>query len=149
MNVEEFINNGINVSLGNDSPASNNSLDMFQEMKFASLIAKLKNNNPKTLDAKSLIQMATVNGAKALGYDNLGRIKEGYLADLIIVDINNLSHSPINNIVNSIVFSTTGADVDTTIINGKILYENKKFKLIEQEEIEWIIAKVNKISNKF
>ncbi|MDJ1648192.1 amidohydrolase [Mycoplasma phocimorsus] len=149
MGVNEYLKRGINVSIGNDGPSSNNTLDMFQEMKFASLVSKLKENNPKGLDARKIIEMATVNGAKALGYNNLGRIKKDYLADLIIIDISNISHTPNNNIVNSIIFSTTGYDVDTTIVNGKILYENKKFKIINQNEINKTIKIVNSITKKF
>ncbi|RIV16827.1 amidohydrolase [Mycoplasmopsis gallopavonis] len=131
MDVQNLLNQGINIALGTDGAASNNILDMFESMKFASLLAKIKNYKPTDLKAFQVLQMATTNGAKAVGMENkLGKLKKDYLADLIIVDINNFNHFPQNNLINSLVYSTSSKDVITTIINGEIVYDNKQI-LIE------------------
>lgn len=127
MRAQELLDMGINVALGTDGVSSNNVLDMFEEMKLASLIAKGSTLNPKVLNSKTVIEMATINGAKAIGMEReLGRIKKGYLADFIIVDLDNIRHTPNTDVVASMVYSTCGNDVDTTIVDGKILYENKQ-----------------------
>ncbi|ACF07380.1 5-methylthioadenosine/S-adenosylhomocysteine deaminase [Metamycoplasma arthritidis] len=146
MNVQDNLNWKLNVSLGTDGVASNNNLDMFEEMKFASLLAKGISSNPRNLDAKSTIKMATLAGARALQKEHeLGKIEQGYLADLIIIDLNNITHSPNVDILASLVYSTSGNDVITTIIDGNIVYENRQFKNIE---IDFIIKKCNEIFKK-
>ena len=128
--INELVNAGINVTLGTDGQGSGSNLDLFETMKFTALLQKGINENPKQMPAYEVIKMATINGAKALGKENeIGSIKEGKRADLIIIDTNTPVIMPINNIFASIVYNTKGTDVDTTIINGKILMENKKLKI--------------------
>jgi 5-methylthioadenosine/S-adenosylhomocysteine deaminase len=79
--------------------------------------------------------MATVNGAKALGLEKLGEIKEGYKADLAILDINTPSMVPKNNLLSSLVYSANGSEVDTTIVDGEILMEGRELKTIDLEKI--------------
>ncbi|WP_338822513.1 amidohydrolase [Mycoplasmopsis felifaucium] len=135
MPVQKLLSSGLNVALGTDGPSSNNSLDMFETMKFASLLAKIVDKNPENLNAWDTIKMATVNGAKALGLENeLGKVKENYLADLILVDLNTIHNSPKSNVISSIVYSLKSSDVYTTIINGKIVYENKQFVSLNKDE---------------
>ena len=142
MRVQELLDQGINVCLGTDGPASNNTLDMFDEMRLASLIAKGYNLDPENLSALTVLKMATVNGAKAIGLaDKLGKIKEGYLADLILVDFDNIRHIPSNDLIASLVYSTNGLDVDTTIVNGEIIYENKKHLNIDIDQLKKDIAR--------
>lgn len=142
MRVQELLDQGINVCLGTDGPASNNTLDMFDEMRLASLIAKGYNLDPENLSALTVLKMATVNGAKAIGLgDRLGKIKEGYLADLILVDFDNIRHIPSNDLIASLVYSTNGLDVDTTIVNGEIIYENKKHLNIDIDQLKKDIAR--------
>lgn len=132
MQTQHLIDLGINVCIGTDGSSSNNTLDMFDEMRLASLIAKGSSLDPKSLSAKTVLKMATVNGAKAMGKEKeLGKIKAGYLADLVLVDMDNLRHVPQNDIMAALVYSTNGLDVDTTIVNGQILYENKKHLTID------------------
>ncbi|WP_406615501.1 amidohydrolase [Mycoplasmopsis hyopharyngis] len=146
MNAQQNIDLGLNLTLGTDGVASNNSLDMFEEMKFASLLAKGSTLQPKNLNAKTTIQMVLNNGAKALEQEHeLGKIQTNYLADLIIVDINNINHCPNIDIPASLVYSTSGKDVITTIIDGNIVYENKKFKSLN---IRQLIKKCNFIFEK-
>lgn len=142
MRVQELLDQGINVCLGTDGPASNNTLDMFDEMRLASLIAKGYNLDPENLSALTVLKMATINGAKAIGLgDRLGKIKEGYLADLILVDFDNIRHIPSNDLIASLVYSTNGLDVDTTIVNGEIIYENKKHLNIDIDQLKKDIAR--------
>ncbi len=142
MRVQELLDLGINVCLGTDGPASNNTLDMFDEMRLASLIAKGYNLDPENLSALTVLEMATVNGAKAIGLgDKLGKIKEGYLADLILVDFDNIRHIPSNDLLASLVYSTNGLDVDTTIVNGEIIYENKKHLKINVDQLKKDISR--------
>ncbi|VEU75100.1 5-methylthioadenosine/S-adenosylhomocysteine deaminase [Mycoplasmopsis maculosa] len=146
MNVQKLLNEGINVTLGTDGAASNNTLDMFKEMHLASLISKGVFNNPTNLKAYDVLKMATTNAAKALNRENdLGKIKENYLADLIIININNINHTPSSNLINSLVYSTNGNDVILTMVNGNILYENGYFKDINEKSI---IKKCNFLYNK-
>ncbi|MBQ9297465.1 MAG: amidohydrolase [Clostridia bacterium] len=113
---------GINVALGTDGQGSGSSLDMFEVMKFTALLQKGVNENPKQMPAYEVIKMATINGAKALRMeDKIGSIAEGKKADLIILNLDTSVVNPINDIFASIVYNTKGSNVETTIINGKIL----------------------------
>ncbi|WP_406616958.1 amidohydrolase [Mycoplasmopsis adleri] len=136
MSVQKLLDNNINVALGTDGAASNNNLDMFEEMKFASLLAKIVTKNPEALNAYDTLKLATVNGAKALGLENeLGKIKENYLADLILIDLNTLHNTPRTNLISALVYSIKSSDVYTSIINGKIVYENRKFVFVDPKQI--------------
>jgi len=127
---QKFKKAGVNICLGTDGPASNNSLDMFQEMKFASLLQKVKEMDPIVVPAKEIFEIATKNGAKALKI-NAGEIKVGKLADLILIDLNQISFKPGHNFISDIVYSATGNYVSDVICNGKILMRERK---IEGEE---------------
>lgn len=127
---------GINVGLGTDSSSSNNNLDMFEEMKFASLLAKVKSNSPTSLKAYKVLEMATVNGARAIGMENeLGKIKEGFLADLAIIDLSGVNLNPLNNLISCLVYSANSSNVDSLIVNGKILLEGGKLKILGQDTL--------------
>ena len=121
---------GVNITLGTDSAASNNSLDMFLEMKFASLLQKIEEKDPIVLPAREILEIATKNGAKALKIDT-GKIREGKLADLILIDLNQISFQPGHNFISDIVYSATGNCVSDVICNGKILMRERK---VEGEE---------------
>jgi 5-methylthioadenosine/S-adenosylhomocysteine deaminase len=142
--VDKLIKNNICVSLGTDGAASNNNLDLFEEMKFASLLQKVNTMNPKILPADLMIEMATINGAKSLGLEKeIGSIEIGKKADLILINTKTPNLTPnINSLVSHIVYSANGGDVDTTICNGKILMENRKIKTINEQEI---LEKVNNL----
>jgi len=121
---------GVNITLGTDGPASNNSLDMFLEMKFASLLQKIREMDPTIAPAKEIFKIATKNGAKALKI-NAGEIKEGKLADLILVDLNQVCFQPGHNFISDLVYSANGNCVSDVICNGKILMQERQ---IEGEE---------------
>lgn len=122
---------GINITLGTDGQGSGSSLDMFETMKFTALLQKGINEEPKQMPAYDILKMATINGAKALRQENrIGSIKEGKKADIIILNLeNNPITTPINDVFADIVYNAKGYNVETTIINGQILMENKKFNI--------------------
>ncbi len=130
----------VNICLGTDGPASNNNLDLFEEMKIGSLLQKHKEKNPTTPKAKEVLNWTTVNGANALKI-NTGSLQRGKLADLILIDINQLSFVPGFNFNSDLVYSTSGNCVSDLICNGKILMREREIKG-EKE----IIKKTRKIS---
>lgn len=135
--INKMIEKGINVSLGTDGQGSGSNLDMFETMKYTALLQKGINENPELLDAYEVLKMATINGAKALKLDEkIGTISENKEADIILVDLSEVMTQPVNNIFAEIVYNVKGNNVDTTIINGKVLMENKKINIDEQETIE-------------
>ena len=136
----KYINNGINVALGTDGQGSGNNLDMFETMKVAALAQGGIHENEFKIESKEIIKMATINGAKLLGLENkIGSIEVGKEADIIIVDISpkvdNIKMIPNNNIISNLVYNTEGRNVETTIINGKILMENRKILNLNSEKI--------------
>ena len=136
----KYIQNGINVALGTDGQGSGNNLDMFEAMKMAALIQGGIHENEERLGSKDAIKMATINGAKLLGLDDkIGSIEEGKDADIIIVDIEpsltNIKLIPNNDIISNLVYNTDGKNVDTTIVNGEVLMEKRKFKYLQPEKI--------------
>jgi len=124
MPYQHMLNSGVTVSLGTDGCASNNNLDMFESMKFASIVQKYSVNET-TAPAEEVFKLATENGAKTLGI-NAGVIEEGRLADIILIDLKRPEMIPIHNLASNLVFSANGSCVDTTIVDGKILMENRK-----------------------
>ena len=126
---------GINVGLGTDSASSNNKQSMLAEIEYASLLAKLK--GAEKLKAYEVLQMATVNNAKALGiFDKVGSLETGKKADLIMIDIDNINHLPENDLIGSICYSTYEEDIKLVMIGGDIVYENGKFKYLDLDQIK-------------
>lgn len=104
--VQKMLDSGVNVCLGTDSACSNNNLDMFMEMRHAALLGKVYDNNPLACSASTVLTMATVNAAKALGMeDKLGAIKSGMKADLIAVDMDRVEVWPLSNIISHLVYA--------------------------------------------
>ncbi len=126
--IPEMINNNVNVSLGTDSSGSNNSLNMFEEMKFSLLSINNDRWSADTLKSQKILDMATRDAGIALK-EKIGIIRENYYADIIIVDANKFNMIPYNNknVVNNIVFSANPENVEYVIINGKIL--KNKYKI--------------------
>lgn len=135
---------GITVGLGTDGASSNNKLDMFAEMRLAALIHKAVTYDPKAITAPEALEMATSDGAKCLGYDNLGELKENYLADIILVDRNNFNWQPDFNDVAQFVYSANSRDVDTVIINGREVMRHKELLTIDKERLDAEIPRVLK-----
>lgn len=133
---------GVNVILGTDGASSNNNLNMFEEINLAALIHKGVHKNPVLVNAGEALKMATVNGAKALGMNDLGSIREGNKADLIMLDIDKSHFMPLNNPVSALAYSAQGSDVSLTMVNGRILYEKGEFKTIDKEKVWHNVRKI-------
>lgn len=133
-NVPELYKHGINVALGTDSVASNNSLNFIEEMKMFAMASKVKLLDPTAVTPVQAIQAATVSGAKAQGREDCGVIKEGNKADLVVLDISGPNMHPVHDLTNNIVYSASGSDVVMTICDGRILYENGEYKTIDIEK---------------
>ncbi len=134
MPLQRLRNAGVNVGLGTDGAASNNNLDMLDEMKLAALLHKVHNLDPTVADAKTVFRMATLNGARALGI-KAGMIKEGYLADIAIINFNKPHLRPVNNVISHLVYSANGNDVETTIVDGKVLMLDGEILTLDEEKI--------------
>ena len=132
--IVKMLSAGITVSLGTDGCASNNNLDLFQDMKIAALLQKVKTGDPTVLPARSVLEMATVNGAEALGID-AGRLKEGLAADVIILDMKQPHLTPVYDVPSQLVYAAGGRDVVTTIVDGKILMEDRRIIGLDEQEI--------------
>nr|WP_072514598.1 amidohydrolase [Ndongobacter massiliensis] len=136
MPVQALLDRGINVCIGTDGAASNNRQDLLADMHLGSLIAKGSSRNPLAVTARTMLEMATVNGAKALGKkDELGVIAPGKLADLILVDFRNAHHTPCNDIEAALVYSTTGSDVTWSVVNGKVLMEERALQTMDADQV--------------
>lgn len=138
-------NKGLNISIGTDGTASNNNLDMFKEMFLVATLSKVSLNDPSVVKASEVLNMATINGAKALVI-NSGEIAVGKNADIILVNINQPHMQPQTNLISNLVYSAKGSDVYFTMVGGKVMYENGNYYL--GEEISTIYEKVNKIRNR-
>ncbi len=137
---------GINVTIGTDSSASNNTLDMAKEMCMVSLLQKGILYEPTAISNSTAIDFATANGALAQGKKNLGQLKMGYLADLFVLDINEPNYMPQNNLEANLIFSINSKDVKLTMINGKIVYEDGEYFLAESKDM--IYKQIEKIKKR-
>lgn len=135
--VSKLIENDVCVSIGTDGASSNNNLDLIEELKTASLLQKVSTLDPKVLDSDESLAMGTIRGAEALGLDDeIGSIEVGKKADIILIDTDSANMVPDSSTLSSnIIYSANGSNVDTTICNGKILMENRKLTVLDEEEI--------------
>lgn len=134
--VPEMLEAGVNVGLGCDGAPSNNCYDMVREMKTASLLQKARLLDPLAMRAETVLEMATINGAKALGLQQeLGSIEVGKKADVILLSLRKPHLTPALNPVSNLVYSAEGSDVQTVIINGEIVVENQLVKTLEEEKV--------------
>ncbi len=129
---EELRDAGANVCVGTDGCASSNNLDILEAMKTAAILQKAWRRNPSALPLNELMDMATVNGTSALRL-NAGKVKEGMLADLLLIDTNSPAFVPNYNFISNLVYSANSSCVDTTICDGKVLMQGRKVK--GEEEI--------------
>jgi len=130
--IPELLKNDILVSLGTDGTASNNSLNVFEDLKIMALIHKLK--DPKNLDANESLKIATENGGKALNL-KIGKIEEGYLADLIFIDLKSASLNPEHNLISNVVYSMDTESIKDVMIDGKFVMQNRKILTLDEEKI--------------
>lgn len=142
--VDRFLARGINVAIGTDGAASNNNLNMFEETHLASLVTCGVRQNPTAIGPADAFYMATRGGALAMGRKDCGEIKEGFKADLILVDLAKPHLKPMHSLLSNAVYAMAGSDVCMTMVDGKILYENGEFKTIDAEKIYALAEKSKK-----
>ena len=134
--VPGLLEAGVTVGLGTDGCASNNNLDMFQEMDMAAKLHKVATLDPTVMDAQTTLEMATIRAARALGIeDEVGSLEPGKKADIICLDLNQPHLTPLYHIPSQIVYAASGLDVDTVIINGEIRLQNRCFTKCDPREI--------------
>ncbi len=144
--VARMLEHGITVGLGTDGAASNNDLDMFREMDSAAKIHKVISLDPTVMSAPQVLQMATSDGAKLLKLDRLvGSVEEGKRADIIIVDAHQPHLTPLYNCYSQLVYAARGADVKTSIIDGKIVMKDRQLLAID---LPSAIDRVNEIASR-
>ncbi len=141
--LQKLLNKGCRITLGTDSMASNNDLNMLSEMKICALSAKIQANDPTAGNASDIFKIACTNGARAFGL-NAGEIAEGKLADCILVDLNNHFLCPSYNLISNMVYSADSSCINTVICNGKILMQNHHISGEEK-----IIAEIKELSKFF
>lgn len=145
-NIAQMLKYKINVALGTDGQGSGSNLDLFETMKYTALLQKGIREDAKQLSSYEVLKMATINGAKALGLEEkIGSIEEEKQADIIILELNNALTNPINDLCSNIVYNVKPNNIVTTIINGKIVMEDKKIKQNEKEIFEKCQAIINRI----
>ncbi|MEM0096315.1 MAG: amidohydrolase [Candidatus Bathyarchaeia archaeon] len=143
--VPKMLEQGVTVSLGTDSPCSNNSADMFEVMKVAALLHKGVNKNPTLMSAVQVLRLATIEGAKALSWDSeIGSIEVGKRADLAIVSFAKPHLCPVHNEVSHLVYAAKATDVETVVVNGKIIVENGRLTTVNCEEVMEMAEKAKK-----
>ena len=136
MPLPELIDEGANVSIGTDGAASNNTLDMFESMKFTALLHKHHRWDPCVAKAQQVLDMATIGGAKALGIDGkIGSIEEGKVADIIVVDFKKAHLTPTHDVVSHLVYAVRSSDVVATIVNGKVLMIDRNVLTLKEDEV--------------
>ncbi len=135
--IAAMVDEGLKVTLATDGACSNNDLDLWEEMRSAALLQKVATGNPLALPAEEVLKMATVHGAQAMGHssDELGVIKEGALADLIVVDLRKPHLQPIHNVVADLVYCGKASDVETVIVDGRIVVEERRIAGLDLEQL--------------
>ncbi len=129
--VPGMLQHGITVGLGTDGCASNNDMDMFREMDTAAKIHKITSLDPTVMSAETVLKMATIGGAKVLGLDKLiGSIEAGKQADIILIDMNQPHLTPLYHCYSQLVYAARGADVKTSIVNGRIVMKDRQLRTI-------------------
>lgn len=142
--VQKMLDMGINVALGTDGAASNNNLDMMEELHLASIIHNGYNQDATIMNADTVIRMATLNGAKLQGRDDCGELKVGNRADIIAISLDRPHLRPIIDEKALITYSAQSSDVCMTMVDGKILYENGDYLTLDKEKIYYDIEKAVK-----
>jgi 5-methylthioadenosine/S-adenosylhomocysteine deaminase len=135
--VREFMSSGVRVALGTDGAASNNRLDLWDEMRFAALIHKGYNLDPTIAGARDILKMATVNGSYGAGFKDAGYIRAGQRADMVIVDMDNPRYVGCDpgNVPEFVVYAGSSRDVRATVVDGKVLYRDGEFATLDSEKI--------------
>lgn len=133
--IWDYLDRGINVALGNDGPPCNNTLDPFTEMRQASLLQKVDQLDPTTTPAEDIFEMATINGAKAAGFERLGALREGWRADIVGVRADGTRATPLHDVLSYLVFAAHGDDVVFTMVDGEVLQDEGRVTVADADAI--------------
>jgi 5-methylthioadenosine/S-adenosylhomocysteine deaminase len=134
--VKAYLAANMAVGLGTDGAASNNDLDMFEAMRAASFLQKVATSDPTAVSAKAAVQMGTIGGARVLGMERqIGSLEPGKRADLIIVSMSAVRQTPMYDPLSHLVYVTRGDDVQTTIVNGKVLMRDRKVLTLDRKAV--------------
>ncbi|MGI6722475.1 MAG: amidohydrolase [Anaerovoracaceae bacterium] len=140
-NVQALLDRGINVAIGTDSVASNNSLDFLEEMKVFAIASKARYNNPVVVTPLDTVKAATRGGALSQGRKDCGLIKEGFKADLLVLDISGPNMHPVHDLLNNIVYSANASNIRMTMIDGRVLYKDGEYTTIDVEKTIYNVEK--------
>lgn len=140
--VPKMLRAGVNVCLGTDGAASNNALNMFRELGLLTILHKGVTGDPQAVTAREGFEIATKNGARALGLGNVGEIRPGMKADLAILDLDRPNIQPLNDPVAALCYSANGSEVETVLVGGKIVMENRQFIAIDKEKVLYEVNRV-------
>jgi 5-methylthioadenosine/S-adenosylhomocysteine deaminase len=134
--VPAFLKAGVKVGIGTDGVASNNDLDLFDEVRSAAFIHKLNSKNPTVLDAQTALELVTIGGARVLGMENLiGSLETGKRADIIILDMDQPHAHPVYNIYSLIIYSLRGSDVETVMVDGRLMVYKRKLVTLDLDRL--------------
>ena len=134
--VHELLDAGVNVTLGTDANAANNGADLIRDFKWVSYLQKLQHHDPTVVRGEAVLEMATLGGARALSMDHLiGSIEAGKRADFIVLRTDGPHWTPAEYPISNLVYSATGADVDTVVINGDVVMEGRQLLHIDEERV--------------
>lgn len=142
--VQNMIKSGVNVAIGTDSAASNNNLNMLEEMHIASLLEKGMYRLSDILNAQQILKMATVNAAIAAGIKKTGVLQEGFCADIVLLKANDFNMLPCYNPISNVVYSSNPSNVYATIVDGQILYMNGKLFTLDEEALVKEVKSIEK-----
>jgi 5-methylthioadenosine/S-adenosylhomocysteine deaminase len=143
-NIPLLLQKGVNVAIGTDSVASNNSLNMIEEMKVFAISNKGKQFDPTLVTPVETLRAATYAGAKGQGRDDCGKLAVGFKADLIVMDLSKPNMHPIHDLATNLVYSASGSDVLLTMVDGRILYRNGEYLTIDIEKTIYEVEKFTK-----
>jgi len=140
--IPKMLKADVKVALGTDGASSNNTLNMFRELAMLTLIHKGINHDALAITAREGFTIATKGGAIALGRSDIGEIKPGNIADLVILDPDCPNMQPVNDPVSALAYSANGSEVETVIVGGQVLMDNKEFLTIDSEKVYHEISKI-------
>lgn len=143
--VPEMLAKGITVGLGTDGSASNNNADMLEEVRLAATLHKARLYDPKAIPAQTAWNMGTIEGARVLGYDDLGVLKSGQRADIVLYNTTGMHWMPRYNDVASLVYAANSSDADTVVVAGKVLMKHRELLTIDEERLRAEIAKIQNV----
>ncbi len=142
--VRRMLEQGVNVCLGTDGAGSNNAQNLFSEMNFACLLPKGIERDGAAVSAEEVFAMATENGAKALSLEKVGRLEEGWQADIVLLDLHRPAFSPPGRTLRALCYAADGSEVETVLVGGQVVLDRGVLPFIDEEEVYFHVAKITK-----